>query len=455
MAISRRSFLKASAYTLATTSLASMTTLLTSAKGHASEAGDYKALVCLFFYGGMDNHDTIIPYDDGSYQRWSEIRQSILSKQQMPRTRDNLLPLSPINSAQFGTRQFALPPELSGIHQLFQSGKAAIVGNVGPLIEPTTAESFSAEQVSLPARLFSHNDQQSTWMSGATEGAQFGWAGLYADKFSTGSNTFANITTGGAELLLTGKTTSPYIVSGGRALRIDIVEESEQPFKSYLANHFGADYFQGQHLLQQDIKNKISSSFSANNQYNLAINSSSSLQTEFPQTGLGRQLQAVAKSIAARDKLGSNRQVFAVGLGGFDTHSEQAKSLPELQQQINDGVVAFYNAMTALGLQDEVALFTAGDFGRTLATNGDGTDHGWGAHHFVIGGGVQGQQIFGDIPLADFGHEHDAGSGRLIPTQSVDQYASALGQWFGVEESELLNIFPNLVNFAKPPRLFG
>lgn len=453
MVMNRRSFLKASSISLATASLGGMTSLLTSLKSQAADNGNYKALVCLFFYGGMDNYDTVIPYDSQSYGRWAQIRADILQRQTTPRTRENILPLTPLNAEKFGSREFALPPEFSGIHQLFQSGNAAIIGNVGPLIEPTNVN--TADNVKLPSRLFSHNDQQATWMSGATEGTQYGWAGLYADSLASTNNTFANITTGGGELLLTGKSTTPYQVSGGRALSLDVIDEAEPELVPQLNSHFRAEYFQEASLLQKDIASKTQESFDANKQYNSATQSQDALATQFPASGIGRQLQVVTQTISAREQLESNRQVFMVAIGGFDTHSEQANNLPKLQQQIDQGVVAFYQAMTELGLQDDVTLFTASDFGRTLAANGDGTDHGWGSHHFVVGGGVQGKQIFGDIPVAEFGHELDAGSGRLIPTQSVDQYAAALGNWFGVNQSDIASTFPNLVNFGEAPAIFG
>jgi len=454
MAINRRSFLKASSLSLATASLGGMTSLLSSFQSQAAEISGYKAMVCLFFYGGMDNHDTIIPYDNQSYARWAQIRADILDKQSSPRVQESLLPLSPLNAAQFAGRQFSLPAEFSGIHSLFQAGNAAIIGNVGPLVEPTNASAFENETANLPARLFSHNDQQSTWMSGKTEGAQYGWAGLFSDALDA-QGTFSNITTGGGELLLTGKSTTPYLLAGGKALNLDILEEADEPVKLAINSHFNASYFQGTSLLQQDIATKIGASFEANNQYNTATDNVPVFATEFPSNGLGTQLKSVAKSIAAREQLNSNRQVFVVAMGGFDTHSGQANNLPKLQQQIDQGVVAFYQAMTELGLQNDVTLFTASDFGRTLATNGDGTDHGWGSHHFVVGGGVQGQQIFGDIPIADFNHELDAGNGRLIPTQSVEQYAAALGQWFGVAQNDLDLIFPNLKNLGSTPAIFG
>ncbi|MCG7531184.1 DUF1501 domain-containing protein [Psychrobium sp. MM17-31] len=455
MTLDRRAFLKASSATLACASLGGMTSLLTSIKAHARQSSDYKALVCLFLYGGMDNHDTVIPYDADSYQQWATIRSDIISQQLAPRTRDTLLPLTPLNSAQFGNRQFALPAEFKHLHRLFEEGNAAIIGNVGPLIETANATSFNEESVKLPPRLFSHNDQQATWMSGTTEGAQYGWAGLYSDAITQSNNTFANITTSGGELLLTGRNTSPYIISGGKALGLDVIDEADDELKATLAKHFNADYFHGNGLLAQDMKTKISQSFTANNQYNEATADAPNIATQFPSTRLGKQLETVAKTIAARDSLGNNRQVFTIALGSFDTHSEQARTLPRLQQQIDTSIAAFYQAITEMGLQNNITLFSAADFGRTLATNGDGTDHGWGAHHFVVGGAVAGRQIYGDIPESTLGHALDAGSGRLIPTQSVDQYAAALGQWFGVEQDELNAIFPNLNQLGQPPKLFG
>ena len=158
--------------------------------------------------------------------------------------------------------------------------------------------------------------------------------------------------------------------------------------------------------------------------------------------------------MAARRQLGVARQIFSVDLGGFDTHSNQATTLPQLQQQMSAAITSFYSALQELGLENQVTLFTASDFGRTLAVNDDGTDHGWGGHHFVIGGAVQGRQIIGAMPPPTFGHNQDAGNGRLIPTTSVDQYAAALGSWWGASDSALSEIFPNLKNFTKINGLF-
>ncbi len=462
MAMNRRDFLRAGLTTgsasMAMASLGGMTSMLTAMQSRAATNTDgYKALVCLFLYGGMDNHDTIIPYDQSSYSDWANIRSSLLNIYGGARGRDQLLPINPSNSEDYSGRQFALPAEMSGLQGLFESGQAAVVGNVGPLIQPVTASSFEAETVDLPSRLFSHNDQQATWMSGAPEGAQYGWAGLFSDlSLGNGANsdtTFANITTGGGELLLTGTKTAPYSVGIDGAAQPEVLGENSD-IRDLLTAHFRGAAYLPEPLLGQDINQKNRTAYDANAQYNQAAGGSA-LATEFPSSWLGQQLKAVAKTISARTALGANRQVFVVGLGGFDTHSEQAKTLPKLQSQIDQAVTAFHTAMGELSLNDDVALFTASDFGRTLAINGDGTDHGWGAHHFVVGGGVQGQRIFGDIPVSTLNHELDAGSGRLIPTTSVEQYAAALGRWYGLDDNELNIIFPNLTNFGSVPAIFA
>ncbi|MEM9254164.1 MAG: DUF1501 domain-containing protein [Pseudomonadota bacterium] len=428
-----------------------------SAPSWGANTEGYKALVCVFLFGGMDNHDTVIPYDPEGYADWARIRSPLVLAQGASRTRDSLLPLQPV-ADRHGGRQFSLPPEFSGIHALFQSGQAALVGNVGPLLQPTDAASYDSQSVQLPSRLFSHNDQQATWMSGAPEGARFGWAGLFADIMrgagANGDGTFAAITTGGADLLLTGQETTPYQVIGEGALSHDILIDLQSNLAGIMTRHLRAQGYSGANLLAQDMANRQRASFDANRRFNAAAAETGGVTGEFPATGLGQQLRAVSAAIAARDELGARRQIFTVGLGGFDTHSNQASDLPMLQIEIDGAVVAFNRAMQAMGLSDSVVLFTASDFGRTLAINGDGTDHGWGGHHFVVGGGVRGRTIFGGLPPSVLGHARDAGSGRLIPDVSVEQFAAPLGRWFGLSDSEVNATLPNRAAFDGDLSLF-
>ncbi|MCG7537372.1 DUF1501 domain-containing protein [Pseudoalteromonas sp. OOF1S-7] len=449
--MNRRDFIKLGGASLMASSMFRLGQALANSPAQDS---DYKALVCVFLYGGMDNHDTIIPYDDPSYTQWAGHRQSLLGKYTRPRTQANLLPIA--TPGRFDSRRFALPPELAGLAGLYQQNKVAVVGNVGPLLRPVTASMIAQDTARLPARLFSHNDQQSTWMSGAAEGAQFGWGGLMNDALMTqgltGNTPFNAITTADGALWLTGKQTAPYHVSDGQAATIEALEEFDH--HPELIAHFSNQAQNAQSLLQQDLTNAINSAYEANSQFNAAQANTTVTLPVFPATGLGRQLQTVGKSIAARQQLGASRQVYVVAMGGFDTHSGQAQNLPKLQTTLDSALVAFNNAMESLGLSEQVTLFTASDFGRTLAINGDGTDHGWAGHHFVMGGAVNGGTIFGDIPKSELNHELDAGGGRLIPTTSVDQYAASLGQWMGLDTGTLNGIFPNLVHFNGPLSLF-
>ena len=434
----------------------------------AAEAADttgYKALVCVFLLGGADSHDMIIPYDQASYDRYAEIRSTLLSDYESnqggsSRARDRLLKLNPGNEASFGGREFALTEEMSGLHALFEEGNAAIVGNVGPLLQPLTRAEWEAENVPVPKRLFSHNDQQSTWMASAPEGAQFGWGGRFADAaLASGANSnsdFTTITSLGNELFLTGELALPYQIGLDGANEVEILRAfKDTPTSDVLREHFRSSTYSSSNLLKQDTATISRKSIDLNELFNESLESLIPIQTAFPQTFIGNQLRAIAETIAIRGSLAVSRQVFFAADGGFDTHSTQARDMPRLLSQIDQAVTAFYRAMQELGLGEDVTIFTASDFGRTLAINGDGTDHGWGSHHFVVGNAVQGQQIFGDIPPYDFDHEYDAGGGRLIPSTSVEQFAEPLGRWFGLTDAELAVALPNFNNFTSKKALMS
>ncbi len=454
----RRGFI-GGASALSAASLGGLTAALTGFNAHAADVSGYKALVCVFLLGGMDNHDTLIPYDALSYDDWAQARAPLLAGFAAARSRENLLPLDPDNRDDFGGREFALPPEMPGLAGLFASGEAALVANVGPLIEPVTRSGFDAGAARVPLRLFSHNDQQATWQASAPEGAQFGWGGLFADAaLSSNANNapeFTTITSLGNELFLTGQLAQPYQVSLGGAAEIELLQAFEdfpsgpgRDVYQTLRNHFRSASYSSEALINRDIAAALQSAFDSNERFNMARSMAQPLNTAFGPDFLSQQLQAVAETISIRNQLGVGRQIFFVAVGGFDTHSAQAADLPGLQAGIDAGITSFHAAMQELGLSRSVTLFTASDFGRTLAVNGDGTDHGWGAHHFVVGGAVQGRRIYGDPPPAILGHEQDAGGGRLIPTIAVEQYAEPLGRWFGLTQAEVETALPNLRNFG-------
>ena len=423
----------------------------------------YKALVCVFLLGGLDGSDTILPYDPQSYSRYASLRESLLQNYAnvqggtSTRSRQRLLPLNPINPVQDG-RQFALTEELTGLHALFEQGNAAIVANVGPLVQTVTRDEYLNDLARVPKRLFSHNDQQATWMAGAPEGASLGWGGRFADAaLRAGANasgkTFTTITSDANALFLTGESARPYQVGRNGAPSIDALNALQANPEQYalLRKHYEFSSNATKHLLEKDFINAMGNSLRNNEAYNAAASQvtgeAGALTTVFPGGPLGDQLRTVSQAIAARNALNVNRQVFFVGLGGFDTHSNQVLDLPPLQRQLDAGITAFVEAMRELGVSQDVTLFTASDFGRTLAVNGDGTDHGWGNHHFVVGDAVNGSRILGDLPPYTLNHQLDAGGGRWIPNYSVEQFAAPLGRWFGLSDQDLRTALPNLNNF--------
>lgn len=464
MSLSRRLFLKSAIATaLNGATLSTLAPSLGQFHAHAANASGYKALVCLFMFGGADTHDVVLPYDQASYDAYGKIRQSLIARYSAvgggnSRQRDRLLPLAPENAGDFGGRQFALAEELSGIHGLFQSGRAAIVANVGPLIEPVSRAEYQNRSRAVPIQLFSHNDQQSTWMSNQPEGAQYGWGGRFADAIlNSGSNQipeFSAITTQGNQVFLTGERVLPFPVSLEGAGKFEIFESfRDNPFgqddnRTYerLRSHF-LNIEADSNLIERDVAAALTGALEKNEAFNSALINSPLLQTQFPNSRIGQQLQAVAQTIATRNVLLMNRQVFFVSQGGFDTHSNQANSLPARMREIDEAVIAFMSALDEMGASQEVTLFTASDFGRTLAINDDGTDHGWGSHHFVIGNAVRGGRIYNDMPPPVFDHDYDSGHGRLIPSLSVEQFAAPLGRWFGLNDSELLTALPGLSAF--------
>jgi len=465
----RRSFLqRAGAGAVTFAGGTSILAALGNSKAYAADVSGYKAIVCLFFFGGQDCHDTVLPYDQASYDKYAQLRPGLLGDYAAQtggssRDRDRLLNLNPTNAAQFGTREFALPEGMGPIKELFDQGNAAIIGNVGPLIEPINAAEFEAGAKARPKQLFSHNDQQSTWLSSAPEGEVFGWGGKLIDAVNaSGANTnevFSAISTFGNTVFLSGEQTQqfnlnpdgPQQVNGLRNFNSGLLgTAANNPVAvQMLEDHYRKSGDQLSNLFEKDVADINARAFSTNEQYIEALVGATPLQTVFPQSGTGGQLSAVANSINISASLGVGRQVFFVGMGGFDTHDNQAADLSGLQAGYSAAIKSFYDATVEMGMHDNVTLFTAADFGRALLENGNGTDHGWGSHHFIVGGAVNGNTIYGDIPPYDVGHEFDSGNGRLIPQVSVEQYAATLGKWFGLSNAELLAALPILANFSE------
>ncbi|MEL7030766.1 MAG: DUF1501 domain-containing protein [Pseudomonadota bacterium] len=450
--IDRRSFLRYSISGLG--AAAGFGTSLASFNAFADNAADYKALVCIFHFGGLDCHDSVLPYDIPSYGSFQKVREPLLAAYDSasPRRREQLLRLGQIDDG----REFAFPPEYAELAQLYDSGNLAVVGNVGPMIEPLTRSRYMNRSARRPKKLFSHNSQQSTWMTSQPDGAIAGWGGRMSDAINTAQkNSNADFTSVSLDKMYPwsiGLSSTPFVMNrdGPRSPRPRNLTDLSQPeFRTQYFAAIRAAGLDSSNLFDRDLVDGINRSLDNNEVMESYLSLPGDPETEFPAGKLGAELKMIARAIARRNQLGLKRQIFFVAATGYDHHSRQSIGLPARQAEVSKALGAFNASLVELGVQDKVTTFTASEFGRTLVTNGDGTDHGWGGHYFVMGGAVNGGKIYGDIPPPELGHDFDAGRGRLIPTLSVDQYAATLGRWFGLSESDLDDVMPGLENFDR------
>ncbi|NBW49532.1 MAG: DUF1501 domain-containing protein [Betaproteobacteria bacterium] len=482
---SRRTFLKRSTQ-LAISGTALPFALNLAAMGEAaafnSTPGDYKALVCVFMFGGNDYANTVVPLDTSSYDLYSTIRGGTSG---IALAKSSLLPLNPTTAPvdlQSNTRQFGLHPSMTGLAGLFNAGKAAVLLNVGPLVKPLTRVQYNGSNTLYPRppQLFSHNDQQSVWQSSSPEGATTGWGGKASDlvlgvPLNSGVSTFSSMSVSGNAVFVSGNSAVQYQVSAGRsngagggAIKIKPATDATVYGSSAVATAIN-------NMLRETRTHKIEYEYnrvttraldaqtSIANALALTSETAPFTTVTFGTDNFSQQLQMVARLIKGRSAIGSGlrRQVFFVSLGGFDLHDNLIAQHPGLLSRVSAGLTAFHNAMVEIGDASKVTTFTASDFGRTLASNGDGSDHGWGSHHFIVGGAVNGKAFYGTPPPLSTSDAKDSGGvnylpanawhvgqGRLLPTTSVDQYAATLARWFGVDDSEMVNVLPNIANYA-------
>ncbi|MEI6546852.1 MAG: DUF1501 domain-containing protein [Burkholderiales bacterium] len=434
----------------------------------AQSATDYKALVCVFLHGGNDFANTVIPFDAGGYAEYAAIRSTIATPQA------SLVGLSSLNAP--NGRQYALAPQLTAspstsalalksLADLFNGGQLAVMLNIGTLVRPTTKAQYNAKSVALPPKLFSHNDQQSFWQSSRPEGGTVGWGGSMADLFASGNgkSTFTCMSVSGNAVFLAGNSTVQYQVSSNGAVAVNNIARSNllnpklynsaaaaTALKSLITGYGGAN------LLETEYTKVVARSVDAEETMRVALGAP--LTTAFGSVDatakaianpLADQLRMVARTIKARSGLGAKRQVFFVSLGGFDLHDFLPQKHPLLLQQVNDAMTQFYAATVELGVQNQVTTFTASDFGRTAISNGDGSDHGWGSHHVVMGGAVKGRTLYGTPPVLANNGPDDVGQGRLLPSTSVDQLAATLATWFGVSAADLPLVVPSIGNYSQ------
>jgi len=412
-----------------------------------AQATDYRALVCVFLFGGNDGNNTVVPYDAAGYAQYSAVRSSASGIQL---TQASLLPIQPVSSA----TPFGLHPNLPELQALFSQRKLAILANVGTLVQPTSKAQYIAGQV--PLSLYSHSDQQAQWQSSVSNVVSgTGWGGRIADKMASfnAATSFPVVTSlDGSVLFTTGKVSSPLSipVSGSFALSGFSASAASTArlaaLKQFLASSSGNTYVNAANGIGSQALN-LSTTMNP-----ILVNANSTIAPFFAQfnnNSVASALFQIAKTIEARAVTGAKRQIFFVGLGNFDTHSDQARVQGNLLAELSPALKAFYDATVALGVSSQVTTFTLSDFGRTFQpASGAGTDHAWGNHHFIIGDAVKGGDMYGQYPTLALGGPSDAeGRGRWIPTTAVDQYGATLAKWFGVQIADLPAVFPNLSQF--------
>ncbi len=507
---SRRMFLRQAGAMSALVGSASPLALNLAALGSASAAGagDYRAIVCLFFYGGNDAFNMVLPTDTASWNAYTGVRTQApdpiallapgtpanpAAAAGSPARLGGVLPILPTNAQ---SRTFALHPMMGALQTLFDSDKRlAILPNIGPLVMPTTKAQYALSSYPKPLRLFSHNDQQNTWQALGPEGMTRGWAGLMGDLLAS-QNTqplFTAISASGNAVWLSGNTVQQYQVnvagavpmgvdSAGRVFGSVDVGAALQSITSNArtAHPFDADIaavgrrtIDAEQVLRTALRPASDAPFGtlpASGTYN--VSNDPKLRYVNPLTGvevantLAQQFQVVSRLIDAgvRGATGTQRQVFFVSVGGFDTHDLQNRSHADLYARVAQAMKYFDDSLGALNARAQVTTFTASDFGRTFTSNGDGTDHGWGSHHFVMGGAVNGGDLYGRFPTLgpkntsnnNFDSSTDQlSNGSLLPQTSVDQLGATLGRWFGLADGQIAGIFPNLANFDVGVRNLG
>jgi uncharacterized protein (DUF1501 family) len=416
------------------------------AEAGAQSAPDYKALVCVFMFGGNDGNNTLIPIDTAGYGQYAAARppSSAINLAQA-----SLLPIQPVNLGM----PFGLHPALPELQTLFAQRKMAILANVGTLLQPTSKAQYNAGV--RPLSLYSHADQQAQWQSSISNNAAgTGWGGRLADKVAsfnaasgfpvvTSLDGTVLFTTGTATVPLTIPVTGSFALSGysGSAAANARLAAVQQLLTQGSANAFvtGANAIGNQALQLSATVNPILAS----------TNSTVAPIFASQKTATANQLYQVAKMIEARAATGAKRQIFFVQLGSFDTHGDQINRQQNLFAELSPALKAFYDATVALGVSAQVTTFTLSDFGRTFQpASGGGTDHAWGNHHFIIGDSVNGGSMYGQYPQLVLGGPSDAESeGRWLPSTAVDQYGATLARWFGVGSADLSAVFPNLAKF--------
>ncbi len=443
-AAGRREFLKRAGLLTAlsgTPLLASLASL----GAHAQSAGDFKALVCVFLYGGNDQSNTIVPREGSAYASYSAARPSLA----LPAS--SLLGITPQG---YSGAALGFAPQLPGLKNLFDSQRCAVLANIGPLVQPTTKAQWNdgSPTVPVPQQLFSHSDQQNIWQTCVPIGSSpTGWLGRMGDALvpamQPNSPLSICMSLGGDNMIQVGEQVVQYQLTTNGAVKVNQLGSlfgsatGAQSLRNILTAS-SSDAMQSQYsqIISRAVDNEVL--------VNGAL-SGSTLNTVFPATPVAQQLKLVARMIKARASFGQRRQIYFVASGGWDFHDNLLDEQDQRLRALDAAIASFYAATVEQGIENQVTTFTASDFGRALQSNGRGSDHGWGSHQFVVGGAVKGQRIVGAFPTVALGSAEDSGHGNLIPTTAVDQLASNLALWMGVPAQNLTDVVPRIGAFSR------
>ena len=403
---------------------------------------DYKALVCLFNSGGLDAFNMLVPRTTSEYNTYAATRSNLSLA---------LNEIRPINALNTPGRQFGLHPSMENIQNLFNSGDVAFISNIGALVAPMTKQEYYDESVVAPLGLYSHSDQQMHWQTGfAHARAATGWGGRMADLL-TACNTNTNISMAmslsGTNIFETGNNTVEFTLSPYGPVGISDDNDSwwyNTLRKNNITNMLDATYT---NIFEQTYKNITKNARTGNQQIAAALVNAPQFNGVFSETYLSDAFKMVAKIIASQSTLGMNRQIFFIDYGGWDHHDELLQNQLDMLKEVDDATGEFHTALSSINKLDQVTTFTVSEFCRTLTSNGNGTDHAWGSNVFVMGGAVNGQKIYGEYPTLQLNGPLEVGGGVLIPTTAAEEYFAELAMWFGVANSDLLDLYPNLGNF--------
>lgn len=415
---------------------------------------DSKIIICLFLYGGNDANNMLVPRDLTAYSDYARDR-GILA---LPR--ESLLPL---NIPGDDGREFGLHPAMAPLQSLFNNGNLAIICNVGTLVAPLTKAEYLSGGAAVPPYLFSHNDQQVQWQTSLPDSPKkTGWGGRMADllqSLNSGSQVSMNISIAGANFFQVGEEVVQYHVTPQGSIGLSQFDATWSPVRQTYQSAtqmLGRSYG---HVFEQEYANIINRAIANDSLLKTALASVQNHNATFANSTLpggslnpvAGQLRMILRLIEARQTLGMKRQIFFAALGGFDTHDDQLDDHNALLQQLSNAITDFYNGTVTLGISDKVTLFTASDFNRTYNSNGKGSDHAWGSHHVVVGGAVNGGQLYGSMPELQIQGPNDTGTrGSWIPTVSTDEMSATLARWFGISENDLPLVLPNIGRFAQP-----